>query len=131
MHPTPPELTPLEQLTAALRLQALGDRPAQAANYMVERAGWLSKEEFRPYIEYVVTQHTANGESAAHIRWREAITALDSGDLSASPADEQLLRIAASIGGGVPVDLRTNLSHELGDELATLIRQAIEHTTTE
>ncbi|MGP3921504.1 hypothetical protein [Nonomuraea sp. 10N515B] len=46
----------------------------------------------------------------AFVDWEGAITALDSGRLPCSGGERAVLRIAASMSGGIPVDLRDVLT---------------------
>ena len=64
----------------------------------------------------------------ASIDWPAAITALDSGELPCSSSCEgKMLRLAASIGEGVPVNLRDALVG-LDHHNLHLIQQAVLHT---
>jgi len=45
----------------------------------------------------------------AVVDWQAAVTALEAGRLPCSGGEGRILRLAASIGGGVPVDLRSAL----------------------
>lgn len=45
----------------------------------------------------------------AWVDWRAAVAALEAGSLPCSHSERQLLRVAASIAEGVPVDLRDAL----------------------
>jgi hypothetical protein len=45
----------------------------------------------------------------AAIDWPTAITALDEGGLPASGGERRVLRLAASLADGIPVDLRDEL----------------------
>lgn len=46
----------------------------------------------------------------AGIDWDAAITALNTGNLPASSGERSILRLAASIAGGIPVDLRDTIA---------------------
>jgi hypothetical protein len=46
----------------------------------------------------------------AEIDWAAAITALDAGDLPCSGGEQRMLRLAASLADGIPVDLRDALT---------------------
>jgi hypothetical protein len=46
----------------------------------------------------------------AAICWPEAIAALDCGQLSGSRSENRILRLAASLGDGIPVDLQDVVS---------------------
>lgn len=60
----------------------------------------------------------------AGIDWPAAITALDAGELAASGGEQRMLRLAASIAGGVPVDLRQALTG-LDDRNISLVVAAV------
>jgi hypothetical protein len=49
------------------------------------------------------------------VKWRDAVAALDVGDLAAPPVHQRVLRLAASMAAGVPVSLRD--CFEPGDRL--------------
>ncbi len=51
-----------------------------------------------------------NGSVLAAVDWAAAVAALDAGQLPCSSSEGQVLRLAASIADGVPVDLRAALS---------------------
>jgi hypothetical protein len=57
-----------------------------------------------------VAADLAGGGVLAFVDWRAAVTAVDAGRLSCSDSEGQMLRIAASIAEGMPVDLRECLS---------------------
>jgi hypothetical protein len=71
---------------------------------------WLLRRAFAPFIR----RGRHHGEPTASIRWRAAHTTLQRGDLPCSGSEADVLRIAAGLGAGVPVDLRDalgNLDH--------------------
>ena len=51
----------------------------------------------------------ADGAAMAAVDWEAAVAALDAGRLPCSGGEGRILRLAASISGGVPVDLRSAL----------------------
>jgi hypothetical protein len=63
---------------------------------------WLRRDDFRDRFTYTYfdTNITTTG-----IEWTTAISALTC-DLACSPGEASLLRIAASLAKGIPVDLR-------------------------
>jgi hypothetical protein len=63
---------------------------------------WLVRDEFLVHVEFCRGFH---GESMAAVDWRAAWTALE-GYLPCSSGERQILRIAASIAEGLPIDLR-------------------------
>jgi hypothetical protein len=70
---------------------------------------WLRRADFAPFIQR--GRYHATGEPMATIRWRAAHTALQRGQLPCSGSEANVLRIAASLGAGIPVSLR----HVLGN----------------
>jgi hypothetical protein len=60
------------------------------------------------------------------IDWPAVITALDAGDLPCSGGEARILRLAASLAHGIPVDLRDALTG-LDARNTDLIRQAVLH----
>jgi hypothetical protein len=67
-----------------------------------------------------------SGAPMAWVDWRAAVAALDAGRLPSSDGEAQVLRIAASIAEGVPVDLRCCLSG-LDEVNAVLVARAVLH----
>lgn len=62
----------------------------------------------------------------AWVDWEDASRALDVGRLPCSSSEGQILRIAASIAEGVPVDLHDVLSG-LDDHNLSLVVKAVAH----
>jgi len=62
----------------------------------------------------------------AWIDWPAAVAALEAGRLSCSSSEGQVLRIAASLAEGVPVDVREAVSG-LDTTNIVLVAQAIMH----
>ena len=97
-------------LHAALRAQAEGLHACEAATeLLIGQGSWLHRADF---VEGFV--HTDPGPNdgivMSAIDWPKAITALDAGRLACSGGERRMLRIAASLADGVPVDLRDALS---------------------
>jgi hypothetical protein len=102
---TPPPDEP--PLAAALRACAHGLYPAEAAaEFLISHASWLCRDEFRNGFADVGTSITDGTTLMAAIDWSAAITALDEGGLPASGGERRVLRLAASLADGIPVDLR-------------------------
>jgi hypothetical protein len=74
-----------------------------AVELLVGHRSWLLREDFGVYVE---SCRGVNGASLAAIDWWAAVTALEDGTLPCSSGERQVLRAAASIAGGVPIDLR-------------------------
>jgi hypothetical protein len=102
-------------LAAALRACANGVYPLQAAaELMISHGCWLRRTDFRDRFIHHGAPITDGLAEMAEIDWPAAVTALDHGDLPCSGSEEQMLRLAASIADGIPVDLRdalTSLDH--------------------
>jgi len=64
----------------------------------------------------------------ADIDWPAAITALDTGDLPCSGGEQRMLRLAASLASGIPVDLRDALTG-LDDRNINLVITAVLHAS--
>jgi hypothetical protein len=90
-------------LAAALRACAAGFYPAEAAaELLICHASWLYRDDFRDGYVDVGTSIT----TMAAIDWPAAITALDNGGLPCSGGERRVLRLAASLADGIPVNLR-------------------------
>jgi hypothetical protein len=97
-------------LAAALRAHAEGLYCLQAAvELLIGHRRWLGRDEFVGRFVGLVPE-TAGGGVLAVVAWRAAVRALSSGRLPCSGSEGSVLRIAASIAGGVPVDLSECLS---------------------
>jgi hypothetical protein len=108
---TPPPDEP--PLAAALRACPGGLYPAEAAaELLISHASWLCRDDFRDGYVDIGTSITdgitamAAMAAMAAIDWPAAITALDEGGLPASGGERRVLRLAASLADGIPVDLR-------------------------
>ncbi len=69
---------------------------------------------------------TVDGVVLAAVDWESAVAGLESGRLPCSSGEGQLLRVAASIAGGVRLDLGSALS-ALDDRNAALVATAVLH----
>jgi hypothetical protein len=95
-------------LAEALRYHASGlDAQFAAVNLLIEHGVFLGRTAFRD--EFVRVARTYPGCAwpySAHIRWGAAVTALGQHRLACSSSEADILRIAASLGGNIPVRLR-------------------------
>jgi hypothetical protein len=73
-----------------------------AVELLIGHRWWLVRDDFLVHVEFCRGFH---GESMAAIDWRAAWTALEDGHLPCSSGEGQILRVAASIAEGVPIDL--------------------------
>ena len=74
-----------------------------AVELLISHRWWLVRDDFGVYVEPCYGFH---GESMAAIDWRAAWAALENGYLPCSGGEREVLRVAASIAEGVPIDLR-------------------------
>lgn len=99
------------QLYQALRACAAGIYAAEAGvGLLIGHDTWLHRRDFTaPFVHTGVS--LADGITAmAEINWAAAIIALDAGDLPCSGGEQRMLRLAASIAAGTPVNLRNTLT---------------------
>jgi len=121
-------MTGSAELTAALRAHARGLHCLQAAvELLIGHAAWLRQGDFLHQFVHTAPSLT-DGTPMAPVDWPEAITALDRGRLPCSGSEDRMLRLAASLAGGVPVDLRAALTG-LDSHNAELVARAVKHAT--
>jgi hypothetical protein len=109
-----------------LRVWAKGLFCTEAAVELLIRHGsWLYREDF---LEMAVEsgQGIASGVVMAAVDFEAAARALEAGALPCSGGEGRVLRIAASIAGGVPVDLREAMTG-LDENNAVLAAAAVLH----
>ncbi|GAA2277580.1 hypothetical protein GCM10010149_21190 [Nonomuraea roseoviolacea subsp. roseoviolacea] len=95
-------------LACALTLGATGLTCVRAGvELLIDSDIWLHRPDF---VEQFITTDNSVASTLAFVDWEEAITALDSGRLPCSSGERAVLRIAASMSGGIPVDLRDALT---------------------
>jgi hypothetical protein len=98
-------------LPAALRACASGFYPAEASTELVISHGsFLARSDFTGRFIEIGTSITDGITTMASIDWPAAITALDTGNLPCSGGEQRMLRLAASLADGIPVDLRNALT---------------------
>ena len=109
-------------LPAALRASAAGLlAPEAAVNLLIGHRYWLTRPDFA--AEYIGTfPGITDGTAMAAVCWPEAIAALDRGHLAGSGSENRILRLAASLADGIPVDLQ--------DALSSLDDTNLEHVVT-
>lgn len=123
---TPTELTAGE-LTAALTRSADGLPTAEAAvRLLLEHSDWPQRLADADLIELDDEPGTDPSARFAWVSWRSAVAALDAGELYASSSDARVLRVAASLGGAVPVDLSDALTG-LDRRTLSLVLAALSH----
>jgi hypothetical protein len=97
-------------LTEALRAYARGLYCAEAAvRLLIGHLVWLLRADFVGwFIE--ISQGFVDGTPMALVDWSEAVAALEAGRLPCSASEGQILRIAASLAEGLPLDVRKAVS---------------------
>ncbi|SEH04144.1 hypothetical protein SAMN05444920_1702 [Nonomuraea solani] len=104
------------ELACALTLGATGLPCVQAGvELLIDTDIWLHRPDF--VTEYI-TIDTGLATALAFVDWDGAITAVQEGRLPCSGGERAVLRIAASMSGGIPVDLRDVLTSLDGVNLA-------------
>jgi hypothetical protein len=92
-----------------LRAWAKGLFTGEAAvELLIGHGSWLYREDFLE-IAIEFGQGITDGAVMAAVDWEAAVAALDAGRLPCSGGEGRILRLAASIGGGVAVDLGSAL----------------------
>jgi hypothetical protein len=111
-----------------LRAPAKGVYCAEAAvELLIGHQRWLGREDFVDgFVES--GQGLICGTAMAWVDWPAAVAALDGGRLPCSGSEGQVLRLAASIAEGVPVDLRAALMG-LDEANLSLVAKAVLHAT--
>jgi hypothetical protein len=123
-HPAPQH--PLAQ---ALRVCARGIYPDEAAvELIIGHGAFLHRGDFTQHI--TIGEYGPYGDKAMHaaIDWTAAAAALHAGNLPCSGGERRILRIAASLAAGLPIDLRDALTG-LDDRNLTLAISAFMHAS--
>jgi hypothetical protein len=116
-------------LAAALRASAAGFYPFEAACELLIVTCWPARDDFASFITAGISISDGTTPMAA-VDWAGAISALDAGLLPCAGAERRLLRLAASLGDGVPVDMQdavTGLDQANITRVTTAIRHAAGH----
>ena len=122
--------SPLDQLSSALRAHARGLLCAEAAvELLISQQSWLDRRDF--VDEFVdradsMDPQPSGSVAMAVVDWVRARAALDAGTLPCSSGEAKLLAIAASLGEGIPVDLRDALTG-LDASNIELVRRMVSH----
>lgn len=126
--------TPTDQLSASLLENAKGLLCDEAAvELLINQRSWLHRRDFVERFVDTVTPPTTSQQptcstDAAFVEWAGALCALDAGQLPCSSGEGQLLRIAASLAAGIPVDLRDAITG-LDSTNTRLVARAIFHAS--
>jgi hypothetical protein len=119
-------------LPAALRAHARGLFAAEAAaDLLAAHRSWLHRGDFTGRFVEVGRSH--GGTAMAAVDWPAAVAALQAGDLPCSGGEHRILRLAASLAAGIPVDLRealTGLDQTNTELVAAAVRHAAGHRLT-
>jgi hypothetical protein len=95
-----------------------------AVELLIGHGSWLCRGDF---LEIAVDfgPGIADGAVMAAVDWEAAVAGLEAGRLPCSGGEGRILRLAASIGGGVAVDLRSALSGLDGGNTAGVARAVL------
>ena len=111
-------------LAARLRAWAHGIYPDEAGvELLIGHAAFLDRADFASRFITI----PGDGDGLAVIDWRAAIAALDD-SLPCSGSENRMLRLAASLADGTPVNLRETLTG-LDDRNIQLVITAVLHTS--
>lgn len=93
-------------LVAALIRSADGVSPMEAAvRLLADHGFWPEQLHEAGLIDLSQDEAGHTLPLYAQVRWTQALTALDRGRLTGSSSDRRMLRLAASLAVGTPVDL--------------------------
>jgi len=124
---TPANAQPVTEppLAGLLRAWASGIYPDEAAcDLLINQATWLARRDFQDRFTH---RGTSPGDAElASIDWPAAVAALNEGSLPCSGGEERILRLAASLGDGLPVNLR-DATTGIDTRNAGLLIQAVLH----
>ncbi len=112
-------------LASTVRAGAAGLYSLEAACELLISAGWLHRDGFTRFVS-TGTSLTDGVTELAHIDWQSVITSRDTGLLPCSSRENRILRLAASIAAGIPVDLNDALCG-LDQASIGLVIRAIRH----
>ena len=98
-------------LPAALRACARGIYPLEAGvDLLISHGSWLDRQDFQDQFIHTGISITDGVTEMAEMDWQAAISTLDARHLPCSGGEERMLRLAASLAGGIPVSLRDTLT---------------------
>ena len=115
-------------LAEALRSCAGGILTVEAGvSLLIDCGGWLHRGDFTGSFITTGTSISDGTTLMAAIDWPAAIAALDAGCLPCGSGERHMLRLAASLAGGVPVSLSdalASIDHRNANLLVTAILHA-------
>lgn len=119
-------MTSPSALAAALRDHARGLYCDEAAAELLIAQSWLRRPDFASQF---ITVHPGipDGQPMAVVDWAAAVAALGT-SMPSSGGEQRMLRITASMGGGIPVDLRDTLTG-IDDQNVQLLLRAVSHAS--
>ena len=94
-----------------------------AVGLLIGHRSWLLRRDF---VGAFTESFDSAGSAMAFVDWPAAVASLDSGCLPCSSSEAQVLRLAASLAEGIPVDLREAVCG-LDATNATLAARALLH----
>ena len=112
-------------LAGAVRAGAAGLYSLEAACDLVISAGWLRRDDFACFVS-TATSITGSATELAHIDWQNVISSRNAGFLPCGSGENRILRLAASIAAGIPVDLNDALCG-LDQASIALVVRAVRH----
>ena len=117
----------LVDVESALLRAAVGDYAAEAAVLLLANSGpWLSRLQAAGLIDIALDGDAADGGPWAAVLWGDLDRALRTGRLTGSSGELRLLRAAASLADGQPVDL-ADVTAGVDREQLTLLLAAVAH----
>jgi len=120
------DLDPLDLETALLRA-AVGDYALEAAVLLLADSGyWLPRLQAAGLVTIALDGDAADGGPWAAVQWNDLDAALRSGVIAGSSGQLRLLRAAASLAEGQPIDL-ADLTAAVDRTELTLLLAALAH----
>jgi hypothetical protein len=116
-----------DELTEALRACAAGIYVLEAGvALLIANGTFLRRDDFTSRFIATATCISDGTTPMADIDWDAAITALHAGELPCSGGERRILLLAASLAGGIPVDLRDTVTG-IDDANISRLLTAISH----
>ena len=119
-------MTSPSALAAALRAHARGLYCDEAAAELLIAQSWLRRPDFASQF-ITVHPRIPDGQPMAVVDWAAAVAALGT-SMPSSGGEQRMLRITASMGGGIPVDLRDTLTG-IDDQNVQLLLRTVRHAS--
>jgi hypothetical protein len=117
----------LLDVESALLRAAVGDYALEAAVLLLANGGcWLPRLQAAGLIAIALDGDAADGGPWAAVQWTDLDRALRSGRIGGSSGELRLLRTAASLADGQPVDL-ADLTAGVDREELSLVLAALAH----